>query len=316
MRRFIFRLLVFCLLPMPLLYMLNYMADEGLKKSRNYYEAEWNDLFESRINANLLIIGSSRAWVHISPKILDSILHTNSYNMGLDASHFLMQYERFKLYLKYNKKPKYLIVSVDLTTFSETNEIPYPQQFLPYLNDADIHRMIMGYHNSFTLPQRFFPLFKYNGYWDQFFEGVNTYFGRKQIDTPAKVKGYLGVEYAWDGTFDQFKKDHPHGTNATVSEQSEQKFKTLIASCKTAGIVPVLVFTPVYHESLQYVNNRTAILQFYATVANVNNIHFLNYSQDALSYNRSYFYNSQHLNKKGAEIFSRHLARDLKAIIH
>ena len=53
------------------------MVDAGLRKSRNAYFANWNDLYNSKINADLLIMGSSRAEFHISPKILDSLLTLN-----------------------------------------------------------------------------------------------------------------------------------------------------------------------------------------------------------------------------------------------
>lgn|GEM_PF-3251246 len=42
---------------------------------------------------------------------------------------------------------------------------------------------------------------------------------------------------------------------------------------------------------------------------------FLYYHDDTLCYNRNYFHNSQHFNSTGADIFSGHLANDLKTII-
>ena len=43
------------------LYMLALMLDTGLRKSLNAYFASWNYLYYSKINAGLLIMGSSRA---------------------------------------------------------------------------------------------------------------------------------------------------------------------------------------------------------------------------------------------------------------
>ena len=118
MKRFSLRLLWFCLLPLPLLFGLNYVVETGLKKSRSYYYAEWNDIFNSKINADVLICGSSRAYVHLSPKIIDTILHIKSYNIGMNGTQFLMEYDRFRIYLKHNKKPKYVIQTVDFASFS------------------------------------------------------------------------------------------------------------------------------------------------------------------------------------------------------
>ena len=47
-------------------------------------------------------------------------------------------------------------------------------------------------------------------------------------------------------------------------------------------------------------------------IADQYNIPILNYQYDSLSYDTNYFYNRLHLNRKGAEKFSRQLANDLK----
>lgn len=314
-RKLALRLLIFCLLPLPFLISLNYIVDAGLKKSRNYYYTEWNDIFNSKINADLLIIGSSRAWIHISPKILDSVLNVNSYNIGMDASHFLMQNARFKLYLKYNKKPKYVIVSVDLTSFSESKEIPFPLQFLPYLNNPDIKNMTTGFDNSFSFAQRYFPLYKYNNQPELFTDGLNAYFDRIKVDTPCKYKGYIGAQRTWDNTFDQYKKAHPASEKLNVSSISQNEFKKFLNYCKINNINPIMVFTPVFHESLKYISNSSEILNFYKNISVQYKIPLLNYASDSLTYERRYFFNSQHLNKVGSEVFSHKLAIDLKKVV-
>ena len=37
----------------------------------------WNDLYQHNIDADVLIMGSSRAYVHFNPAIMDTILHAN-----------------------------------------------------------------------------------------------------------------------------------------------------------------------------------------------------------------------------------------------
>ena len=74
MKRFVLRLLLFCLLPLPLLYALGKVVDSGLKRSRSLLFSEWNDIYDGKINADMLILGSSKAWVQFSPLILDTAL--------------------------------------------------------------------------------------------------------------------------------------------------------------------------------------------------------------------------------------------------
>src|ERR1700747_729442 len=143
MKKIILRTLLFCLAPVPLLYLLQHIVDTGLRKSRYYYYSEWNDLFNGKINADLVVMGTSRAWVQVSPGILDSMLHLNSYNLGMDGTAFKIQYERFKMYMQHNKKPKYILQEVGYTsTLVKSDQLPVLQQFLPYLNDPIVWKMV------------------------------------------------------------------------------------------------------------------------------------------------------------------------------
>ena len=49
-------------------------------RSRTSPFATWNDLYQRNIEADVLVMGSSRAFVQFNPAIFDTVLHTNSYN--------------------------------------------------------------------------------------------------------------------------------------------------------------------------------------------------------------------------------------------
>ena len=85
------------------------------------------------IDADVLIMGNSRAWCQYSPLILDSILGTNAYNLGLDGSCFDRQIARYDIYRHYQAtKPKCIIQNVEYFTLGKT--IGYErEQFMPYM---------------------------------------------------------------------------------------------------------------------------------------------------------------------------------------
>ena len=53
-------------------------------------------------------------------------------------------------------------------------------------------------------------------------------------------------------------------------------------------------------------------MDLYRQFAKKYDLIFLDYSNDPISYNKSLFYNANHLNAKGSEIFTRKLALDIK----
>jgi hypothetical protein len=310
------KVFVLCLLLVLSLYALSYMIDAGLRKSRNDYFASWNDLYSSKINADLLIMGSSRAAFHISPQIIDSTLSLNSYNLGLSAWHFDMQYARFKMYLQHNCKPKYIILNVDVYGFAKRSDVADYQQFLPYIQDTILQNTIRGHKGEFDVYQRNIPLLKYKNLQNLAFEGIFTFFDFTNLyDSTRNYKGYRGNDYAWNQDFERFKKRYPKGAKYTFSKELKYQFNALLAFCQRENIKVFLVYAPEYFEVQPYYKNKSELINLCTESAKKYQCHFFDYSKDSLCYNRQYFYNSQHLNKRGAELYSENLGERVKQFL-
>ena len=74
----------------------------------------------------------------------------------------------------------------------------------------------------------------------------------------------------------------------------------------------MLVYSPEYNEMQALTNNRIAIFETFRELANRNQVPLWDFSDWTHEGDRTYFYNSQHLNAKGAEAFSDDLALRLK----
>jgi hypothetical protein len=96
-KKFLIHIALFTTIIIGVLTALGVVITAGLRKTRIENFSEWNDIFDSKINADLIVTGSSRAWSNVSPKIIDSTLNLNSYNLGLDGAHFDIQFSRTKL---------------------------------------------------------------------------------------------------------------------------------------------------------------------------------------------------------------------------
>lgn len=314
MRKFIYKLLLFCIAPMALLVPLAYITDAGLHKSRSFFFAEWNDLFNGKINADMLINGSSRAWVQFSPYILDSGLGINSYNLGMDATPPDLQYERLKVYLRHNKKPKYILQEVGyVTTFFASRHLPNYQQFLPYLNDSAIWRLYKSIYPNVSVVERYFPLYKYNNQLPIIKEGLLSYVGKGRLS--GKYKGYMGQELSWDSTFSEMIKSNPLGFECKIEPQALSIMENYLTFCKENDIQIILVYPPFYYEANRYIVNHQLILDKLHYLAKKYDVPYLDYRNSYLDSSRSYYYNSQHLNKKGSELFTQMLVEDLKKIV-
>lgn len=292
------------------------MVDAGLRKSRNTYFANWNDLYNSKINADLLIMGSSRAEFHISPKILDSLLSLGSYNLGLSAWHFDMQYARFRMYLQHNSKPKFIVHNVDIYGFSKRTNVADSPQFLPYIKDTILQNVMHNHKGEFDIYQQNIPLFKYKNQQKMAFEGFLGFMGFSNLyDTTLKYKGYYGNNFVWNKDFENFKKRYPNGAKYRFDKEVIRQFDEYLSFCKKENIKVILVYAPEYFEVQPYYKNKSDLISLCRESVRKYDCQFLDYSKNSLCYSQNYFYNSQHLNKEGAELFSLDLGKKIKPLL-
>jgi len=314
MKLFLVKVVIFLIIVSVIAIALEKLIDRGLKHSSSENYKEWNDIIYSRINADLIIQGSSRAWQQISPYVLDSTFNVNSYNLGLDGWQFHMQYYRFLLYLKYNKKPKYIIQNVDHSTFIKIPDLYYYTQFLPYLDDDIIKKAVSSY-NGLNWKDSYIPLYKYHSNYKLVFKSLLNNLPKSSSPDNGKYKGFQAQQLHWDSTFSQFKKANPNGWRIIPNKEAQNNFKSFLDICKSENIQVIFVYTPEYIEIQKLLLNRDSLTNILRGYASKYNIPFLDYSNDSLCLDTINFFNSQHLNMRGVKKFNLKFATDLKRII-
>jgi hypothetical protein len=305
MKKFILTLLYFVVPLVIAPIILDKAITSTLKKSRNGDFAVWNDLFDGKINSDIIIYGSSRAWININPKIIEENLNTSAYNLGIDGHNFLLQYCRHKILLKYNKKPRIIILSLDNYTFDKRVDLYNPQQFLPYMHEPIIKDTIDKYVGYSFLDYNI-PLIRY--------------FGAKEasliafkmllfpfLNTETRYKGFQGQSIGWTGDLERANKTSNNKFVQNLDNNTIELFERFLQETIAMGIKIIFVYTPEYIEGQTFVSNRSDFFSLFHKFSRKYNIPFYDYSGDPISYNREYFYNSQHLNAIGADLFTRKL---------
>jgi hypothetical protein len=313
MKLFVLKSLIFFSILYVISLGLSYSIDLGLKKSDDDSFKVLNTIYRGNLNLDLVVQGSSKAFVQISPQILDTVLKLNSYNFGMNGHHFIMENARFEFFLKHNRKPQYIIQVVDYATLSKRIDLYEKEQFLPYYNDSILHAAIKQYEGYYWY-ENLIPLSKYWSKVKLVNEGLKLEFAHSSKQTKTLLyKGYQANDKPWDYSFDEFKKEYPHGLKQIVHEPSVACFDKFLQKTKKSNINVILVYTPEYYESPDYITNLDSIKNIYTSLARKYNLTYLDYSLDSICLQKKYFYNSQHLNKNGAELFTIKLARDLIA---
>src|SRR6185437_14691973 len=225
MKRFLLHVFAFCVLISGLLFVITRITDSGLRHSNYSGFSVWNDIRNGSINADILIQGSSHSWVQIDPHILDTALHTNSYNIGMDGYSFDVQYARYRMYRQYNRAPKLIVQVLDYFVFNRTTSLFDKHQFLPYLDNGYINDAI----TQVGMPAyyHYLPFLKYQENPEYIDVGLREFFDVKHW--PLTVyKGFQGQDRHWDQSqFDNFRHNFKYITPELSDETLNDAYRFL-----------------------------------------------------------------------------------------
>ena len=271
---------------------------------------EWNQIKEGKTKAELAVFGSSRAFIQINPKILEKETKLNSYNFGLNGSKFKMQFYRFNIYLKHNPKPKIVVWNLDTFSFSHIEEVFQPNQYVPFmLWNRDLYKALDEYKST-NVWDFILPLYRYRDqvYWkDQISRSKKEKLGK---DGLFRKEGFMSYDRKWDVNWTKMKKK-----NSDFDFNDYPLLEELIKRCKKENIKLVFTIAPEFYKGQDYMLNRDEVINRYKTTLQKYNLPLLDYSEDTISYQQKYFYNTTHMNKKGADVFTKELSQDLQEYI-
>ena len=299
MKKFLLHLLSFAIVLIVILTVVDLLVTYKFHQIETRKYGVWNDMIHSTIDADLLVMGNSRAWGQYSTYILDSMLHVNSYNIGIDGSAFNRQLVRYRVYRHYQKKPSLIIQNVEYFTLNRTYGYER-EQFMPYLM-YPYFRSCICKEEPFTFGELYVPMYRYfvNNVYDEY----------TKFDYPV-YKGYGGEDKTWDGSSLATMQPYRQEIDSAVYEL----FIDYIEKTKNEGIQMILVFAPIYTKVNELIINRDEIKKIYQSLSAQYDIPFLDYSDWYVSNDTTYFYNAMHLNRQGAEVFSTQLALDIDSL--
>jgi hypothetical protein len=283
------------------------MINSGLRHVKTSQFGVSNKIVQGKINAEILISGSSRALSHYDPAIIGRATGCPTFNIGLNGSQTDMQLARLKAYLNHNQQPKLLIQNLDLYTFVTSHEIYDAAQYVPYLAEEPIYSGVRRVYPD-VWKWRYLPLYGY-AVKDMRFNwliGLKALTGTQPEED--HVNGYRPRNVGWTGDFENFRASNPQGIVVKTEAQGERDFEELLKLCAEHHIPVLVVYSPEYYEVQTMERNRKEILEKANALAARFGFSLWDYSESPICRDRSNFYNSQHLNKRGASLFSEEFA--------
>ena len=251
-------------------------------------------------NENIVFLGNS----HIECAINDTILK-NSFNFGRSEDKTEFIYSKVKLLKKYNPELDTIVIGYDnvlcyQSADSAFNSVLYSPYFFDTYNLATITNLItkssFGYIEShITHPFNWFKLYQF---------GESTIKSKSNITDLTNLGGYLYL------TRDKLKEDIKR--RATIKIDKNRSFDELsiyfleetLKFCQENGMTVIFLCPPQHKKCFL---DSTYYREYY--FKNYNNIKYYDFKDMQLP--DSCFGDLDHLNYKGAKVFSEYLEKEV-----
>lgn len=310
MKKFIYRFLIWLLVLLALAFLADFMISSGLRKTDLRKYSTWNDIYSGELHPDIVAVGSSRVWLGYNTYVLDSMLHCNSHNLGLDGHCIDFQLIRYDTYRRYNERPIVVLMNVDcFSTFGITADSRYErEQFFPYIFDDTLMNAVAE-AKMITWIDLHVPLVRYFGYRDEFEWGFESFCGKKDFFDGGMHKGFRGDNTPFDDS-----KIPDSMINVSMETEAVEKLDTFVKESCAEGIQVVFVKQPVYHTLMSKIANVHETDSVFESIARKYNVPILDYYNRLVNHDSTCFITAVHLNKKGSEIFTTQLCRDLDSL--
>jgi hypothetical protein len=259
-------------------------------------------------DAELLVLGSSRAQHHLAPKILGRALGRKAFNAGVDGQDFLYAMMLFDLWTERHGAPRMVLLQVDPMSFRRSpDELGRASVFAPFVDRSALVRDVLYSRSRWDRLKYLSSSYRYNG---KVFAVLKNAMRRPE----PGFDGFVGIPpdpNAGDaGAIDAALR--LSDSNEPFWDRKLALFDRLDAYCRAHGTKLVLVRSPHYAPDSD--SERRWLGEMRGLLARHPAVVFLD---AAALYSASFrgrpelFKDAYHLNASGAELFSTLLAQEL-----
>lgn len=295
-----------------LIYSIHWFISEGLRRNRAGVYEKYTTLFLKSNHYNTLVLGSSRAEMHLDVGLLDSLTGLRSYNAGVSGATTRVAFTVLKAYTLHSEAPENVFFECDFhISHLKTDTIFNFPRYFPYLSNARLYEGFRQIDPRFAL-FRYLPLYSlpYSGI-NALGPALNGWAGRRGSYDKAYERGFFRNTVN-DG-YDHFNSNQHLGY---MHPETRQYLDSIIGFCQQHHCRLFLTMSPAYSATQQELLNRDEVIGQYQDIADFYHLPLLNYSTDSsICRHQAYFEDNYHLFYTGARLYTRKIAGDFNNII-
>lgn len=246
----------------------SYLGNKLYKRSNLFYSNQFqkNDtLFNHHINADILLLGSSRIYNTINPKMLEDSLRRTVYNAAMPGANIREQLLILRSFLQRNTKPEIIVSGLDLFSMDVEHPFGFYGSYLYNIQNNYVNSEMKKDKKKVGL-YGLFPFLVATEF-DDYYRGNVLKALRKQTEvSPGDFiyHGYLS------NTADSLTMEPTaeHKVAIKVQQNGLDSLQSLITLCRQNNIRLFLTYSPEYKQlNIKSAVNADSLFGLYNNVA-------------------------------------------------
>jgi len=311
MKRYLKKIAIFAVAAYLIALGLDVMISYGLSITKAHPYQTWREIRSGDYTADIVVLGTSRALEHYDSFVIDSVTGLQFYNLGMGGYGINVELMKYRYYLHYNPRPKYIIYDIDPLPL-RLDKAPHQaqsEQFLPLFYDGAIRRDLINVGYSWV--DATIPMARYWGYQIVNKRGILECLNLKHYCDYTSYKGHTPDPDDWNPSRLHFKDSIPLPDDKAAKDM----FVAFVQECKENGIQLIFVTSPAYCAYMERTPRWNSEIAWIDSVAQSNDILYLNYAKHPICGDSTMFNAGVHMTPEGTKIWSEMLSNDLNEIL-
>ena len=308
--------IIFTVIGFVIISVITFILDIGVRHSDFEQTGKVNKICSHSIDPDIIIFGSSVSEVGINSSILSNNIGISVYNCSLNGTRYMQYKGLIEEFNTYSKNNKYVVLVETYFSFEQGNALAYAERYLSRLDDKYLYNDLYDLQPDLVWKCKYVPFYKYIALSKDYYK--NSVIGWKNI-LLKNVKndddlGFYPVDRNWEADADEAIKNTT-AFEIKIDSSIVYNYINSIKNLQKNGKKVIIVLTPMYFKILNTKTDFTPLRKELTKIAQITGVRFLDFSNCDISNNKNNYYNTNHLNYKGANIFSSVLSDSLNIII-
>jgi hypothetical protein len=296
-----------------LLSSIQFLINFGVKRCKKNQIGKVNQIMMHQINPQVICFGSSVGEVGFNSRLVSKRLRKSVYNCSIDGTSFIQYKGLIKEYANYSNENELIIFMESYFTFQNPKKVSSLERYIAHIDNINIYKSLANQQPELLWKCRYVPFYQFipvtHEYYKNVINGWISYIkGTNEIDS---LMGQTPVYRSWETDHDEFLKSGKSFTIALDEEVINTYINDLLI-LKKEGRKVVIILPPVF-KGLE--ENKLTDFQplrsKFKMISYKTGFPFIDFTKSDITSNKEYFYNSNHLNSVGADVFSIALSDSL-----